>query len=227
MKLSIYHLIIVALSSTVFIKLSFANHHQDDHDSHTHDSHTHDSHTHGAHVHGEADLLVAQDGNKIQIEFQSPAANILGFEYTPKSKEEHKKLDAALIQLKKASDLFDFKSADCLLTNAQIENPFLVKKEHKDDHHDHSHKHGKGHDKKVQSSSEHHSKSEHSEHKDFQVIYQYECKSIKKLTEMKVDFLKMFSGIEKLKVQWIVNDKQGSVTLLNKKESKNRDLVKF
>ena len=38
-----------------------------------------------AHVHGMSDLTIAVEGGEIEIEFESPAMNIVGFEYKAQS----------------------------------------------------------------------------------------------------------------------------------------------
>ena len=41
--------------------------------------------THGAHVHGVANLNMAFAGGALEMEFESPAMSILGFEHRPKN----------------------------------------------------------------------------------------------------------------------------------------------
>ena len=49
-----------------------------------------------AHVHGMAEINIAVEGNKADVEFRAPAENIMGFEHEAKSESDKKKRDAAL-----------------------------------------------------------------------------------------------------------------------------------
>lgn len=79
-------------------------------------------HHHGAHEHGAAKLSMAFDGLEGQIEFESPAADIIGFEYRPKNLLDKKKSEEALAKLKSSKDLFVF-SADlqCEQTESKVD----------------------------------------------------------------------------------------------------------
>ena len=69
------------------------------HDEHKHeDKHDHD-HDHGhdslsAHEHGVGSLNLVVDGNDVSIELDSPADNLLGFEYLPTSDADKAKVKA-------------------------------------------------------------------------------------------------------------------------------------
>jgi Protein of unknown function (DUF2796) len=49
-----------------------------------------------AHVHGVAEVNIAVEGSKADVEFRAPAENVMGFEYEAKSDADRKKRDAAL-----------------------------------------------------------------------------------------------------------------------------------
>jgi hypothetical protein len=51
---------------------------------------------HGAHAHGVAEINIAVDGGKADVEFRAPAENVMGFEHEAKSEIDKKKRDAAL-----------------------------------------------------------------------------------------------------------------------------------
>jgi hypothetical protein len=52
---------------------------------------------HEAHAHGVAEINIAVDGNKADVEFRAPAENVMGFEHEAKSESDKKKRDAALL----------------------------------------------------------------------------------------------------------------------------------
>ena len=49
-----------------------------------------------AHVHGVAEINIAVEGSKADIEFRAPAESVMGFEHEAKSESDKKKRDAAL-----------------------------------------------------------------------------------------------------------------------------------
>lgn len=51
---------------------------------------------HEAHVHGVAEVNIAIDGSKADVEFRAPAESVMGFEHEAKSESDKKKRDAAL-----------------------------------------------------------------------------------------------------------------------------------
>ncbi len=79
-------------------------------------------HHHGAHEHGAAKLSIAFDGLEGQIEFESPAADIMGFEYRPKNLLDKKKSEEALAKLKSSKEFLIFSSdLQCEQTDAKSE----------------------------------------------------------------------------------------------------------
>ena len=52
-----------------------------------------------AHVHGVAEINIAVEGSKADVEFRAPAENIMGFEHEAKSESDKKKRDASLRML--------------------------------------------------------------------------------------------------------------------------------
>jgi len=66
---------------------------------------------HDAHEHGAAMLGMAQQGKLIQMELDSPAFNMVGFEHTPSNANEAEKVALMLAQLKMGSILFTFPAA--------------------------------------------------------------------------------------------------------------------
>lgn len=65
-----------------------------------------------AHVHGVAEVNIAVEGSKADVEFRAPADSVMGFEHEAKSEGDKKKRDAALELLRTKKDqlvLFDSK----------------------------------------------------------------------------------------------------------------------
>lgn len=78
---------------------------------------------HKAHAHGAAKLDLALDGQRVQVEFESPAHAVVGFEYTPKSAADKKRVETALTTLKsRIGEMVIFPAASaCVFTPSKVE----------------------------------------------------------------------------------------------------------
>jgi len=138
---------------------------------------------HPPHEHGAASLTIAIDGNKLEIDLESPADNIFGFEYVPSSKEDKKKVKDAVSQLKDAKTLFTIPAdAQCHLDQVTVASPQI--------------------EKKIDADKKH--SDEHSAHNDVDASWAFSCKSGKKLNQITPHFFTVFShGFKQLKVDWV------------------------
>jgi hypothetical protein len=114
-------------------------------DEHDHD-HDHEHGSLGAHEHGVGRLNAALDGQTLELELESPAMNLVGFEHAANSDADKAKVAAVRALLEKPLVLFNLpKAADCVVENQELESPLFgdapaaddedAKDEH---HHDHS-----------------------------------------------------------------------------------------
>jgi hypothetical protein len=77
---------------------------------------------HRAHQHGAANLLVTVDGRVLQVAFDGPTDNLLGFEHAPKSAAQKKAVARAGQQLTQPAQLFGIPpAAECQAQPAQVE----------------------------------------------------------------------------------------------------------
>ncbi len=157
-----------------------------------------------SHVHGNAELNVVLMGQQLQVEFVSPAINLLGFERPPNTDEETATLNNTIEQLQRGGWLIEAFPTTCQLSTEEFEAP--VYDEHESSEHDHEHE-----------SSEHdheHETSEHNAeaHSNFRVTYLYDCESAPR-KQLKMLAFDHYSGIETLTVQWIADQKQGYARL--------------
>lgn len=79
--------------------------------------------TEKAHVHGSAQLSIAMDGNKGEVELEAPADGILGFESEAKTPAQKRAVESALATLRtRANELVLFPPASaCKLTPKEID----------------------------------------------------------------------------------------------------------
>ena len=148
-----------------------------------------------SHVHGNAELNVVLMGQQLQVEFVSPAINLLGFERPPNTDEEIATLNNTIEQLQRGGWLIEAFPTTCQLSTEEFEAP--VYDEHESSEHDHEHE-----------SSDHHAEA----HSNFRVTYLYDCDSAPR-KQLKMLAFDHYSGIETLIVQWIADQKQGYARL--------------
>ncbi|MHC8317550.1 DUF2796 domain-containing protein [Pseudomonas sp. LB3P31] len=127
------------------------------HAAEAHD-HEHD-HEHGsleAHEHGVGRLNAALDGQTLELELESPAMNLVGFEHLATTDADKAKVAAARAQLEQPLALFSLpKAAGCVVATQELESPLFGDKPDADDdhaeaakgehHHDHSEIHAHYH----------------------------------------------------------------------------------
>ena len=116
-----------------------------------------------AHVHGLSELTIAMDDHLLDIEFASPAMNLLGFEYKATSDKDIatvKKVESLLL---KHNQLFSLSDAGCTHVNTTLDLSDHIDTEDHKQHHDHEDHHGH---KKHQEHKDHHNHKEHQAHND-------------------------------------------------------------
>ncbi|AHF69687.1 MULTISPECIES: DUF2796 domain-containing protein [Pseudomonas] len=148
--------------------------------------HEHEHGSLGAHEHGVGRLDVVLSGKTLELEFESPAMNIVGFEHEATSAEDKAKLAKAREQLLKPNALFSISdAANCSATSVKLESALFGDKD--DDHDDH----GKDGD-------------EHHEHSEIKGHYKFVCDApaILKKLDLSQIFL-TFPDTKKLQVQLI------------------------
>ena len=157
-----------------------------------------------SHVHGNAELNVVLMGQQLQVEFVSPAINLLGFERPPNTDEETATLNNTIEQLQRGGWLIEAFPTTCQLSTEEFEAP--VYDEHESSEHDHEHESSE-HDHEHES-GDHHAEA----HSNFRVTYLYDCDSAPR-KQLKMLAFDHYSGVETLTVQWIADQKQGYARL--------------
>ena len=149
---------------------------------HSH-AHAHEEHASlDAHEHGVASLNVALDGQTLEIQLQSPAMNLVGFEHEAKSDADKAKVAAARQHLEQPQALFALPiEAKCALQDSDLDSPLFGGHAH--DEHEHADEHG---------------------HSDIDASYRFACANAEALQTLELgSFFGTFPGTEKLEVQLI------------------------
>jgi len=166
-------------------------------------SDTHELAEQKAHLHGFVELTLALVGNSLEINLESPAANIVGFEHKAISEEQIQAVENAKSALESAKQLFTFSGSQCALKHAHADISALLKQD--EHHHDGHHEEG------------HHGEEEHEAHEEshseIKAIYSFKCQQGDKLDTVSVNLFQLFPSIEKLNVMWLTDNLQGSVEL--------------
>jgi hypothetical protein len=172
--------------------------------AHAADEHDHD-HEHGslgAHEHGVGRLNAALDGQTLELELESPAMNLVGFEHAATSDADKAKVAAARAQLENPLALFSLPAAaGCKVASQELESPLFGDKpdadDHDDDDHDAAAKGGEAH---------------HHEHSEIHAHYQFSCAAPGALKTLDLaNLFNTFPATQKIQVQLIgPNGQQGT-----------------
>ncbi|MDR0207639.1 MAG: DUF2796 domain-containing protein [Pseudomonas putida] len=159
-----------------------------------HDDHDHAHGSLGAHEHGVATLNAVLEGNTLELELDSPAMNLVGFEHAATSDADKAKVAAARQQLEQPLKLFGLTQAAGCTDDAQaLDSPLFGDAPHAhDDGDDDEH----GHD-----------------HADVNAHYQFNCAAPGKLAEIDLaPLFKAFPATQKINVQLIGPNGQKGVS---------------
>jgi len=170
----------------------------------------------GSHEHGKAELTIAIEDGRVEIQLISPAANIIGFEHTPANDEQKRHILYTGEILSSAGKLFEFEGAICQPVGQTLDLPFSD--EHSEAEHAHDeHEEEEDHDEEHQHSDEHN--EEHDDgHVEIVASYSFECGG-RGPTSLRALILDQFPAIESLHTQWITSTKQGTKELTQSQPS--------
>lgn len=164
--------------------------------AHAADEHDHE-HEHGslgAHEHGVGRLNAVLDGQALELELDSPAMNLVGFEHLATSAADKAKVAAARKQLENPTTLFNLpKAAGCVVSTQELNSPLFGDKpeaDHDDDDHDD--------DAKDAAHAHHH------DHSEIHAHYQFTCATPTALSNLDLtQVFKTFPATRKIQVQLI------------------------
>ncbi|OCW18304.1 DUF2796 domain-containing protein [Pseudomonas sp. S3E12] len=159
------------------------------------DEHDHD-HEHGslgAHEHGVGRLNAVLDGQALELELDSPAMNLVGFEHLATSAADKAKVAAARKQLENPLALFNLpKAAGCVISSQELNSPLFGDKPEAD------HDDDDDHDAKGGTHEHHH------DHSEIHAHYQFTCATPTALGNLDLtQVFKTFPATQKIQVQLI------------------------
>lgn len=156
--------------------------------AHAADEHDHEHDSLGAHEHGVGRVNAALDGQTLELELESPAMNLVGFEHAATSDADKTKVAAARAQLEKPLALFNLpKAAGCVVAMQELESPLFGDKPDADDDHDEDTK------------GEH-----HHDHSEIHAHYHFTCATPGALQTLDLtNLFNTFPATQKIQVQLI------------------------
>ncbi|MEJ8865302.1 DUF2796 domain-containing protein [Pseudomonas jessenii] len=160
--------------------------------AHAADEHDHEHGSLGAHEHGVGRLNAVLDGKTLELELESPAMNLVGFEHVATSDADKAKVAAARAQLEQPLALFNLpKAAGCVVENQELESPLFGDKPDADDDHDEDAKDEDGHE-------------HHHDHSEIHAHYQFTCATPAALKSLDLaNIFTRFPATQKIQVQLI------------------------
>ncbi|PRA24787.1 DUF2796 domain-containing protein [Pseudomonas poae] len=162
--------------------------------AYAHDDHDHEHGSLGAHEHGVGRLNAVLDGQSLELELDSPAMNLVGFEHAATTDADKAKVAAARKQLENPTALFNLpKAAGCVVSSQALKSPLFGDKPEAD--HDDDDDHDHDHDAK----GEH-----HHDHSEIHAHYQFTCSTPTALSNLDLtQVFKTFPATQKIQVQLI------------------------
>ncbi|MCF5023700.1 DUF2796 domain-containing protein [Pseudomonas lurida] len=157
--------------------------------AHAHDDHDHEHGSLGAHEHGVGRLNAVLDGQALELELDSPAMNLVGFEHLATTAADKAKVAAVRKQLENPVALFNLpKGAGCVVSTQALNSPLFGDKpeaDHDDDAKDGDHEH-------------------HHDHSEIHAHYQFTCTTPTALGNLDLtQVFKTFPATQKIQVQLI------------------------
>ncbi|MCJ8203303.1 DUF2796 domain-containing protein [Pseudomonas sp. RGM2987] len=157
--------------------------------------HDHEHGSLGAHEHGVGRLNASLDGETLELELDSPAMNLVGFEHAATSAADKAKVATVRAKLEKPAALVVLADGKCSLEQQELESPLFGDEPDHEDNAEDADDDG----------------DEHHEHSEIHAHYQFRCVAPGALTELNLaPLFKAFPATRKILVQLIgPNGQQG------------------
>jgi len=169
-----------------------------------------------AHVHGQAQALVAMDNGVLEIEFESPAMNIVGFEHAPQTDQQKTIVETAKKILETPGSILSVNEY-CSLLQFELSLPeshdSQTSDARSDEFHETHHEDAQNHDDGEKHYHESHDHEHTSEHSEINARWRFECKPDGEALEIRFSIFENFPALEKISLNWINENSQGATVL--------------
>lgn len=172
---------------------------------------------HDSHEHGAATMLLAIEGDEVQLRIESPASNFLGFEHGPETAVQHQQLAQTIALLRNSESVIALpEAANCRTEMIEVHHS-LESEAHAgiEGSHAHSHEeaHAEAHTEEAHTEDQATAETQKGSHSDFAMEYHFECARIESLNSIRVELFHQFPLLKDLDVQYITPAGQGAVEL--------------
>ena len=132
-----------------------------------------------SHQHGLAELRLLLEEQRIEIEFESPAFNLVGFEHKASNPEEKSLVRNVEAILASPAPLMSLKGGACSLGSSQVDVSSIIGGDEKHGHeteHEHEDKHEHADEHDHEAKHEHQDKHEHADEHDHEAKHEHQDK---------------------------------------------------
>ena len=161
-----------------------------------------------AHVHGTSELMIVAEGSALEVQFKSPAMNLVGFEHKARIPKDIKTVEKVALTLRQHDALFLMSDTNCKLTNTSVDLSKIIDTDHQGNDHGSS----ASNDKHAHEDDESH-EGHDANHSEIMVTYKYHCQDSISLPSITVNLFEFFTGIEEINTMWVSQTGQGALTL--------------
>lgn len=159
----------------------------------------------GPHVHGAAELMLAAEGNRIEIILNVPAMSVVGFESQVVSAEQQQAVSDADALLRNPDQLFSLRGGQCVLEETQVDFSAITgvsldteKEHHTEEEHHTDHEH-----------STHEEAAVDEDHGDIAVKYHFNCDNSAALEQLSFGSDGLPFDLEQINIMWVTELGQG------------------
>lgn len=170
----------------------------------------------GPHVHGAAELMLAAEGNKIEIILNVSAMSVVGFESQVVSAEQQQAVSDADALLRNPDQLFSLRGGQCVLEDTQVDFSAItdVPLDAEEEHHTEEEHHAEEdhHTEEEHAAHEHSAHAEavvEEDHSDIAVQYHFNCDNSAALEQLRFGPDGLPFGLEQINIMWVSESGQG------------------
>ena len=164
-----------------------------------------------AHVHGIAEMRVALDGTTLEIAFEAPGADIVGFEYEATTDEDRAAIETAIETLTDPANVLTLPdAAACTLVAAEAELEGHGDHAHDDHHDDHDHDANHDHEHDAHDHADH--ADEGGGHSAFHAEYRFDCADPAALDRIALPYFAAFPNAGTVSAEYVTAIGAGAAT---------------
>ncbi len=166
----------------------------------------------GAHVHGVSTLELAVEDGLLEMNFTSPGADIVGFEYAASTDKDKDAVEAAIRTMLLPENIVTLpEAAECRLTEVLAH---LHSGDHgPDEDAEHDHAESEDHDHEEHAEGEGDAHEGGAEHSEFHARYIFACEHPENLTTVGFPFFETFENAQEIEAQFVTEAGAGAAEI--------------